>query len=807
MGAYHHSDAFWNIVGEASPKIAIMAMSLFRSNRIGGPSGRVVERPVRTVRMKRSRVFARAVFAGALWSLLPATLAMAHGVPLPEPNPHWLAAHDAVPLPTPAPRSAAARAAVPPEPTPRPPIPRLAAAKTASADGTSHLDYAAILKPILSYSVSDTDKTAFQDVIHEADTNDSAAVAVSIAQIKDPILKKLATWYAYRSDDPPADAEKIEAFREANPDWPHQAGLREAAERTLFLSDAPASKVFAFFRNDPPQTGAGKAALAGAYLSRGDKAKAKALLSSAWREHYLDAKVEKKILAKFGSMLTPADDQARIDMLLYTGDASLAREAERIARLLPKADRRTVAARIAVVRHRRDAGRLLRALPEKANKDDTGLLFNRIQYLRRSDHDEEAWKMLLSAPRDPRKLVDLEQWWIERRINCRAALEAHDYRIAYKLAAGHGPLTGSSLRQAEFLAGWIALRFLHEPKTALPHFVALRAAATGSRSLAQADYWLGRTAVALGERQKAILYYAAAAHYPQHYYGQLGRQALGSKPATLTIAPSPTPDRAEITRFLKRDTVKAIGAALGADERQITPSFFFALARRLNDPAEIVLLAELAIRSGQQAVSVRLSKIAFNRDMPLGDYALPIGVIPKFERLGDGVNLALLHALSRQESEFNADARSPAGARGLMQLMPATARRVAREYKVKFRTSRLNDPAYNVQLGEAHLCDLIERYNGSYFLALVAYNAGPGRVREWIRYFGDPRDPGVDPIDWIESIPFTETRNYVMKIMESLQLYRSRLYGPANALQLWQDLNRGRKNYGKPPGSITLSSN
>jgi soluble lytic murein transglycosylase len=207
-----------------------------------------------------------------------------------------------------------------------------------------------------------------------------------------------------------------------------------------------------------------------------------------------------------------------------------------------------------------------------------------------------------------------------------------------------------------------------------------------------------------------------------------------------------------------------------------------------------VLLVELAKAEGEPQVALRLAKIAFNRDLPVGDYALPIGVIPEFRSLlTDRVDPALVHALSRQESEFNAAAKSPVGASGLMQLMPSTAKAVAKAYNVKFDPNQLTNASYNTQLGEAHLRALIDSYNGSYFLSLAAYNAGGGRVAEWIKQFGDPRDPQVDPIDWIERIPFTETRQYVVKIMETLQLYRSRLAGPKQALQLVQDLNRGRR--------------
>jgi soluble lytic murein transglycosylase len=295
------------------------------------------------------------------------------------------------------------------------------------------------------------------------------------------------------------------------------------------------------------------------------------------------------------------------------------------------------------------------------------------------------------------------------------------------------------------------------------------------------------------------VHFHAAAKFPQYFYGQLGRQALDARPANLAVTPTPKPTEAEIQSFLANDAVRAIGVARAAGMDGITPQFFLALARKLTNPGEMVLLAEFAKIAETPQIALRLAKIAFNRDIPVGDYALPIGVIPNYKSLlSDRVDPALVHALSRQESEFNAKAKSPVGASGLMQLMPGTARMVAKQYKVKYSPGELTNPTYNAQLGEAHLRDLIDSYRGSYFLSLAAYNAGGGRVQEWMKAFGDPRKPDVDPIDWIERIPFTETRDYVKKIMETLQLYRSRLSGSEKALQLVQDLNRGRAVAAKP---------
>src|SRR5262245_48497971 len=402
--------------------------------------------------------------------------------------------------------------------------------------------------------------------------------------------------------------------------------------------------------------------------------------------------------------------------------------------------------------------------------------------------------MLLDAPREPNILLDLNNWWIERRVSCRGALNDGHPKVAYEIAAKHGLVSGDNFIEAEFLAGWIALRFLDDPNLALKHFLSLRRVATSSKSIALGEYWLGRTALELGDRGSAMVHFYNAAKYPQYFYGQLGRQSLDVKPAHLEITRTPVPTETDIQSFLARDGVRAIGIARATGLDGSTSQFFLALSRKPTNPAEVVVLAELAKASGDPQIALRLSKIAFNRDVPVGDYALPIGVIPTFKSLlSDRVDLALVHALSRQESEFNAAAKSPVGAAGLMQLMPATARMVAKQYKVKYSADQLTNAAYNTQLGEAFLRGVIDDYGGSYFLALAAYNAGGGRVADWIKQFGDPRDPNVDPVDWIERIPFTETRQYVVKIMESLQLYRSRLAGPKQALQLVQDLNRGRR--------------
>jgi soluble lytic murein transglycosylase len=652
------------------------------------------------------------------------------------------------------------------------------------------VDYASILKPLLSYNLSVADDSHVRAVMRSGSDVQSTA-----AKIKDPAARAFALWHKYRHGG--GSAESIEKFRTAHPHWPAQDELRERAEIALFLHESDPDRVKVFFGDASPQTGAGKAALASVHLKEGNQNAARDLVVSAWRDHRLNQAVEKKILERYGSMLTSEHHRARIDALLYPDDKRATEAALRVSKLLSAEEQKKVAARIAVVKRGGNAGSLLKALPANAVEADVGLRFNHIQWLRRTkdkERREQAWKLLLDAPNEPNILLDLNNWWVERRINCRGALNDGKHKVAYDIAAKHGLVSGNAYIEAEFMAGWIALRFLNDPHTALRHFLSLRRAATSSKSIALGEYWLGRTALALGDHGSAIIHLHGAAKYPQYFYGQLARQTLDPKPAHLDVTLSPVPTQADIQSFLSNDAVRAIGVARATGLDGVTPQFFLALARTLTNPAEIVLLAELVKATDRPQLALRLARIAFNRDLPLGDYALPIGVMPPFKSLAkQSVDRALMHALARQESEFNAGAKSPVGASGLMQLMPATARMVAKQYKVQHSPDRLTNPVYNQQLGEAFLSDLIDSYDGSYILTLVAYNAGGGRVAEWTKAYGDPRDPDVDPIDWIERIPFTETREYVFKIMESLQLYRSRLAGPKQALQLVQDLSRGRK--------------
>jgi soluble lytic murein transglycosylase len=408
-----------------------------------------------------------------------------------------------------------------------------------------------------------------------------------------------------------------------------------------------------------------------------------------------------------------------------------------------------------------------------------------------------VWSLLRSAPKSEAKLIDPMAWWTVRDSQVRLALNAGHPKTAYALAAEHGEgLEHSELSDAEFLAGWIALRFLGQPEDARKHFLASAAAGGLPKRRARASYWLGRTELELKNERMATARFAEAAQHDHTFYGQLAHQMIAATDAKVALRNFVNPTDQEIKSFLAKDVMKAIVIAQKAEFDNLLAVFLFDLARRVESAPEMVLACELAIRAAPRHLAVRMAKVAMNRDFPVEHYAYP-DALPEFKNLTEGqaIDAALVHALTRQESEFNPATVSSAGAVGLMQLLPSTAKMVAGWHDLKFEKNKLAaDPAYNVSLGTAFLHKLISNYDGSYIMALAGYNAGPGRIRQWTQQFGDPREKNVDPIDWIERIPFNETHDYVHKILESAQIYRSRLQGDKAPLRLAEDLYRGRKD-------------
>jgi soluble lytic murein transglycosylase len=613
-----------------------------------------------------------------------------------------------------------------------------------------------------------------------------AAAAVE-RDITDPVARKLVEWVILRSDDNQVDFARYNAFIAANPGWPSLVTFRRRAEAMLWQERAPSATVRAYFANARPLSAKGRFALARALLNDGDRAGAQALAREAWRGDEFSEELEGQARDIFGDLLTRADDKARMDRSLYTKDdfdAGL-----RAARRLGGDQPAIAKARIAVMANGSNAKSLLDAVPAAA-RNDAGYVFARIRWLRQHDKIAEAGALMLSAPRDGAELGDTDEWWVERRLVARKLLDIGDAKTAYAVVRDAAvPAKDNYRAEREFTAGWIALRFLNEPALASRHFAHVADGNANPITIARAGYWLGRAAEAENKPREARAYYEIAARYSTAYYGQLARARLGHTELDFARPPAPSAERREALARL--EVVRAAELLYAVDERELVPPMVADLADKTSDQAGLALLAEIAEKHGDARSVLLIGKIALGRGLPFDAFAFPVGGLPHYSAIGPNVEPAVVYSIARQESAFNPKTVSSAKALGLMQVTPDAGRYIAKKFGVSYDQHRLlHDNVYNMQMGAAELGDDIARYRGSYILAFAGYNAGAGRVKEWIERYGDPRDPRVDPIDWVERIPFSETRNYVERVLENLQVYRAQFAGSAK-LMIEADLHRG----------------
>jgi soluble lytic murein transglycosylase len=631
-------------------------------------------------------------------------------------------------------------------------------------------------------STPQADADAVENVIELVRKHNPGDATQAEAAISDPVAKKLAEWIILRSEDNGASVERYRAFIAANPSWPSQTFLRRRGEAALWDDHRDDATVWAWFENESPVSAKGRFALARAMLARGDRANAERLVREAWRNDTMSEDTENAALDLFGALLTPGDQKARMDSLLYGSEHEAALRA---AKRLGSNQVALAKARIAAYHKSSNTRALLEAVPHELH-GDAGYIFSKIQLLRREEKFAEAAQLMLSAPKEADRLYNPDEWWVERRLLSRKMLDVGEHRTAYLIARDAAlPARDIYKTEQEFTAGWIALRFLADPATAAQHFARIGVGSVNPTALARAGYWQGRAAEAAGRSQEARAAYSAAAAHSTSYYGQLARAKLGLPQIELNGAP------AARGRGIERlEVVRAVQLLYALDERELAIPILGDMGEN-GDPDALVGLGELASRNGDARGMLLLGKAALNRGLPFDFYAYPVIGIPPFKSIGPEVEQSIIFAIARQESAFNPRDVSAAQAYGLMQVTPDAGRYVCKKYGAGFDLGRLkNDPVYNAALGAAELGGLIEDYRGSYIMTFAAYNAGRGSVKKWIERYGDPRNPKIDAVDWVEQIPFSETRNYVERVMENLQVYRAR-FGGGTRLQIEADLHRG----------------
>jgi soluble lytic murein transglycosylase len=605
------------------------------------------------------------------------------------------------------------------------------------------------------------------------------------AQLTDPTLKLAAEWAAIRSAQETLGTVRIKRFIRANPEFPMVGFMRRRLENAMFVERTPAADAYDFFAGHGPEMASGKLLLAIHLREQGFSALADRQIRSAWRENEVSRDVEAKILEEFPNALSKADHFYRAQKLVYAGQTGIGlRAAQRVS-----ADHAALLEQLAIaLRSKGSLQRQIDAVPPAMRKHSAFALM-RATELRRKIRHVEAAAVMLGASTDPEKIVDGDAWWSEERLLTRGLLDAGQPRLAYQVAAHSRAMGPFAKAEAEFMAGFVALRFLKQPATADMHFLRSRKAGEDAASIARAEYWLGQARRTLGVDPAPNL--RAAAERGTAYYGQIAAAELGIAPKI---------GHAEASESLRRAVMnwpemKVIDALLEMDEVALATPLLLDLAATLDDPAELDVVGDLIERADKLRVLVTFGKRAIGRGLALSATAFPTSGIPAFAPAEGSAALPLVFAVARQESAFDARAVSHADARGLMQMLPSTARITARRFAIPFAPSDLLDnPALNAKLGAAHLGELSEMTRGSIPLMLAAYNAGPRRMRQWMEAYGDPRDPSVDPIEWVERIPFAETRNYIQKVTENLQVYRA-LLTPHDRRSIMEDLAAGRRPF------------
>jgi soluble lytic murein transglycosylase len=622
------------------------------------------------------------------------------------------------------------------------------------------------------------------DLYRQGDLAGGDAVAL---RITDAQTKVAAEWIAIRTADRSVGFDRLNRFLLANPAIPAQRWLQRKAEDALIIERTKADRVLAFFQMRQPESPNGRAALAAAWASKGDSEQSARLAMAAYRDRAITRDVAEFLEKTFPDIFTPAEKVMRAHRLILNNQRA---EGLRVAGTLGD-DQLKLAQALAAAQARGESSQPLDAVPP-ALRSHSSFKLAQSQILRRQDKLGDALTAMVTSQRDASLLADPDEYWTERRVLLRRLLDANDPAGAYRVAAEHSAVSTGRRAEAEFHAGWIALRYLNYPQTSLIHFDESARLAELTAAKSRAAYWRGRAleAGASGKGTSAQAYETAAA-LPATYYGQLAAGRLGYNVLHLPVTEASDMDEAMV---LASPPGQLIQRLLDADLKDLATPLAIDFARTAPSASHVDVIAKHFMAMGDAPTVLAIGKLATARGLALEQHAFPTFGIPRYQPLPGSQDKAMVYAIARQESAFNARAMSHANARGLMQMLPSTASRTAGRFKVPFNADRLiAEPAFNAMLGAAHLGELMEETRGSIVMTFASYNAGGGRVREWIEAFGDPRQPGTDVVDWVERIPFYETRHYVQKIMENYQVYRARFTDNRSALLIGEDMERGRR--------------
>ena len=613
-----------------------------------------------------------------------------------------------------------------------------------------------------------------QDVMGAVRLEHWAEADALAAASPDPLVRKLALYFRLLTPGGARVAE-LAAFIAGNPAWPQQALLGRRLQEALAADGDDQAVVERCQQRPAAMEVAALLRCAEALGRAGRQAEAEQDARAAWVKG-VEPAGELGFVRAWGHALTADDQWRRFDRLAWTDSGLPGGPAARQAIRIHPAGRSAAEARLALRRDDPSAPALASVLPAPA-RADPGLVLDLARWHRRAGQDRAALTIWIkeggpaeAAAPDNRRSA----FWDERNLLARRMLRAGDPAAAFALTSGHRQ-TGEAAIDAEFLSGWIALRRLQQPDVAARHFQTLAALSHAAITQGRAHYWAGRAAAAQNDAAGAQAAYVQAAAWPTSFYGQLAIRASGGDDAALAVriraADDPTWNTEQATAFIGRELARAAVLLVVWGEPRRAKAFLLRLAEMATDPAERAMAARMALGLGLPDQAVAIARRAGRDGLMLPVAGWPVAVDPPLATVEPAVTLGLI----RQESSFDTQAGSPAGAQGLMQLMPATAAGVAKRLNETVSLPALTaDAAYNMRLGTAYLQALLDQFGGALPLALAGYNAGPSRVQDWLAGYGDPRTDAIDMIDWIELIPFNETRNYVQRVIENIVIYAAR---------------------------------
>ncbi len=593
--------------------------------------------------------------------------------------------------------------------------------------------------------------------------------ALKIAKkAKDNSIYNFIQWRHLLTSGNQASFYEYQVFLNKNSDYPRIGRIRYLAEHKLSTESVSPKKIINWFGEKDPLSGYGKMILGESYILVGDKSKGTKLIKEGWITADLSKNELKYFRKKFKKYLNADDYIKRADYLAWNGDRW---DLQRLIRYLPKDYELLYNARHLLMSKGYGVDQAITNVPEKF-KNDAGLNYDRLKWRRKKGRVDSSAEILLKIRNDKEYLVRPDKWWKEREIISRALLYKKKYEVSYKISSNHGMTEGSEYAAAEWMSGWIALSFLNDPLTAKNHFKNFYENVSYPISLSRGAYWLGRAYEKIGEREQSNNWYREATKYLTTYYGQLAFLKLNPN-GKFELDKDMEIDPKYRIQFFNKELVKISYLLDELKKDKYTKHILRHLANDNIAKGSEVLAAELATSINRYDFAIQVSKIASYQKRFHNKYNYPIISTPKYINKRKIPESALILSIIRQESEFDLEANSHAGAKGLMQLMPYTAKLVSKQAKLPYSKSRLTtDPEYNINLGSHYIAGLILQYDGAYPFAVAAYNAGPNRVKYWKKINKDPQKKQVDYVDWVELIKFRETRNYVQRVMENYNVYR-----------------------------------